>query len=166
MPSRTHRPQVRPQVRFEDPHTETRLRDTIQDLLRENSALEAKNHQQSKEIISLNTKNTYMRGTIDRLRGERNTALAWEESYCKGNQKLKEWAQSLEIGAGILEGRLRELEGSYKRLMRSGPSGRRPNPEGLHVTNSCPTWVYRPSPHASSYPDSTTYPKTAPVYST
>ncbi|KAL8887096.1 MAG: hypothetical protein Q9192_006373, partial [Flavoplaca navasiana] len=81
MPFRTHRPHPHPQVRFEDPHTETRLRNTIRDLLRENSALEAKNHQQSKEITSLNTKNADLRGTVDRLRGERNTALAWEESY-------------------------------------------------------------------------------------
>ncbi|KAL8979960.1 MAG: hypothetical protein Q9205_004830 [Flavoplaca limonia] len=125
MSTRTHRPQVRPQVRFEDLHTETRLRNTIQDLLREISDLEADNNKQSKEITSLNTKNVYLRSTVDRLRGERNTALAWKESYCKGNQKLKEWAQGLEIGAGILERRLRELEESYKRLMRSGRSGRR-----------------------------------------
>ncbi|KAL8865729.1 MAG: hypothetical protein Q9198_009187, partial [Flavoplaca austrocitrina] len=125
MPSRTHRPHVGPQVRFEDPNTETRLRNTIQDLLREISNLEADNNKQSKEITSLNTKNTYLRGTVDRLRGDRNTALAWEESYCKGNQKLKEQVKDMEKGAGILEKRLRELEESYKRLMRSDRSGGR-----------------------------------------
>ena len=125
MPSRTHRPQVRPKVRFEDPHTETRLRNTIQDLLHQISGLKADNKEKSKEIASLNNKNAYLGGTVDRLRDERNTALAWEERYCKGNQKLKEWVQGLEIGAGILERRLRELEESYKRLLRSGRSGRR-----------------------------------------
>ncbi|KAL9038049.1 MAG: hypothetical protein Q9180_003371, partial [Flavoplaca navasiana] len=123
MPTRIHRTQVRPQVRFEEPHTETRLRKTIQDLLREVSGLEAEKNKQSKEITSLNNKNAYLGVTVDRLRSERNTALAWEESYYKGNKKLKEWAQGLEIGAGILERRLRELEESYRRLMRSGRSG-------------------------------------------
>lgn len=125
MPTRIHRPQIRPQVRFEDPHTEIRLRDTIQDLLHQISGFKADNKEKSKEITSLNNENAHLRGTVDRLRGERNIALAWEENYRKDNKKLKEQVKDMEHGAGVLEKRLRQWEDVYVRLVGSGWSGLR-----------------------------------------